>query len=155
LIDALEEVLRQGRQLVAALAERREAQDEGCQSVIELRPQPLVADGGLGLDDTLGTAMVAAYGTGVYLLSVIGGWLADRVIGARRSVLYGGIVIAAGHVSLTIPGAGFSYLGIMLVALGTGLLKPNVSSMVGELYSREDSRRDSAFSIFYMGNNIG
>ncbi len=114
-----------------------------------------VADGGLGLDDTLGTAMVAAYGTGVYLLSVIGGWLADRVIGARRSVLYGGIVIAAGHVSLTIPGAGFSYLGIMLVALGTGLLKPNVSSMVGELYSREDSRRDSAFSIFYMGINIG
>ncbi|GCD20398.1 peptide MFS transporter [Cellulomonas algicola] len=114
-----------------------------------------VANGGLGLDDTLGAAMVAAYGTGVYLLSVVGGWLADRVIGARRSVLYGGIVIAAGHVALTIPSAGFSYLGIGLVALGTGLLKPNVSSMVGELYGREDPRRDSAFSIFYMGINIG
>ncbi|WP_245528967.1 peptide MFS transporter [Beutenbergia cavernae] len=81
--------------------------------------------------------------------------MADRVIGARRSTLYGGIVIAAGHVFLAVPGAGFTYLGIVLVAWGTGLLKPNVSSMVGELYERDDPRRDSAFSIFYMGINIG
>jgi len=114
-----------------------------------------LANGGLGLDDDLGNAVVAAYGASVYLLSVIGGWLADRVIGARRSVLYGGVVIAAGHVSLALPDASFSYLGIVLVALGTGLLKPNVSSMVGELYPRDDTRRDSAFSIFYMGINIG
>ena len=114
-----------------------------------------VAKGGLGLPKASGEALVAAYGASVYLLSVVGGWLADRVVGARRSVLYGGIVIAAGHVSLTVPGAGFSFLGIGLVALGTGLLKPNVSSMVGELYRREDPRRDSAFSIFYMGINIG
>ena len=104
---------------------------------------------------TSGEALVAAYGASVYLVSVLGGWLADRVIGARRSVLYGGIVIAAGHVFLSIPGAGFSFAGIVLVALGTGLLKPNVSSMVGELYARDDPRRDSAFSIFYMGINIG
>lgn len=114
-----------------------------------------IANGGLGLDQTLGEAVVSIYGTGVYLLSVVGGWLADRVIGARRSTLYGGIIIAAGHVCLSVPAAGFSYLGIVLVALGTGLLKPNVSSMVGSLYDRQDPRRESAFSIFYMGINIG
>lgn len=114
-----------------------------------------VADGGLGIKEASGEALVAVYGSSVYLLSVLGGWLADRMIGARRSVLYGGIVIAAGHVFLTIPGTGFSFGGICLVALGTGLLKPNVSSMVGELYDRDDPRRDSGFSIFYMGINIG
>src|SRR6478735_9978608 len=114
-----------------------------------------VANGGLDIAETTGLALVSIYGTSVYLLSVVGGWLADRVIGARRSVLVGGIIIAAGHVGLAIPSAGSSYLGIALVALGTGLLKPNVSSMVGELYARDDERRDSAFSIFYMGINIG
>ncbi|MDF9876384.1 peptide MFS transporter [Cellulosimicrobium cellulans] len=114
-----------------------------------------VANGGLAIDDTTGAALVSIYGTGVYLLSVVGGWLADRVIGSRRSVLYGGVVIAAGHVSLAVPGVGFSMVGIALVAIGTGLLKPNVSSMVGELYARDDPRRDSAFSIFYMGINLG
>jgi proton-dependent oligopeptide transporter, POT family len=114
-----------------------------------------IANGGLGLADDVGNAVVAAYGASVYLLSVVGGWLADRMIGARRSVLYGGVVIAAGHVSLSVPDPRFSFAGIVLVALGTGLLKPNVSSMVGDLYSRDDPRRDSAFSIFYMGINIG
>lgn len=114
-----------------------------------------VADGGLGIGETTGLAVVSIYGASVYLLSVVGGWLADRVLGARRSTLYGGLIIAAGHVCLAVPNAGFSYLGIVLVALGTGLLKPNVSSMVGELYSREDKRRDSGFSIFYMGINLG
>jgi POT family proton-dependent oligopeptide transporter len=114
-----------------------------------------VANGGLGVAETSGLALVSIYGTSVYLLSVVGGWMADRVIGARRSTLYGGIVIAAGHVLLTIPVASFSYIGIACVALGTGLLKPNVSSMVGELYDRGDPRRDGGFSIFYMGINIG
>ncbi|MFC8733386.1 peptide MFS transporter [Luteimicrobium sp. NPDC057192] len=114
-----------------------------------------VADGGLGIERTTGLALVSIYGTSVYLLSVVGGWLADRMIGSRRATLYGGIVIAAGHVSLAVPGAGFSAVGVCLVALGTGLLKPNVSSMVGDLYDRDDDRRDSAFSIFYMGINIG
>ena len=114
-----------------------------------------VADGGLGIGERTGLALVSIYGTSVYLLSVIGGWLADRVIGSRRATLIGGVVIAAGHVSLALPSAAMSYVGIALVALGTGLLKPNVSSMVGDLYARDDDRRDSAFSIFYMGINIG
>jgi proton-dependent oligopeptide transporter, POT family len=113
------------------------------------------ANHGLGLPTATGEAVVAVYGAAVYLISVLGGWLADRFIGGRRSVLYGGVVIAAGHVSLAIPNPGFSYLGIVLVAFGTGLLKPNVSSMVGELYHRDDPRRDSGFSIYYMGINIG
>lgn len=114
-----------------------------------------VANGGLGIEERTGLALVSIYGTSVYLLSVVGGWLADRLIGSRRSTLYGGIIIAAGHVLLAVPAEAASYVGIALVALGTGLLKPNVSSMVGELYSRGDERRDSGFSIFYMGINIG
>ncbi|PJI93215.1 peptide MFS transporter [Luteimicrobium subarcticum] len=114
-----------------------------------------LANGGLALPQTTGLALVSIYGTSVYLLSVVGGWAADRLVGARRSTLYGGIVIASGHVSLSVPGVGFSAVGICLVAIGTGLLKPNVSSMVGELYARDDPRRDSGFSIFYMGINIG
>lgn len=114
-----------------------------------------VADDGLGLDDATGAALVAVYGSAVYLVTVVGGWVADRVVGARRAVLVGGVVIAAGHVSLAVPAHWTAYAGIVLVALGTGLLKPNVSSMVGELYRRDDPRRDAAFSIVYMGINIG
>jgi POT family proton-dependent oligopeptide transporter len=110
---------------------------------------------GLGLGQSLGEAVVSIYGASVYLLSVLGGWFADRVFGARRTVLYGGAVIVSGHLCLAIPVEGLAYLGIGLVALGTGLLKPNVSTMVGTLYEDGDKRRDSAFSIFYMGINIG
>jgi POT family proton-dependent oligopeptide transporter len=110
---------------------------------------------GLGLGQSLGEAVVSIYGASVYLLSVLGGWFADRVFGARRTVLYGGTVIVSGHICLALPAEQTAYLGIALVALGTGLLKPNVSTMVGNLYDKDDSRRDSAFSIFYMGINIG
>ena len=127
----------------------------GMRAILLLYLTDTVANGGLAMDGTTGAAFVSIYGTSVYLLSVVGGWLADRVIGARRSVLYGGVIIAAGHVALTVPGYAFSMTGIGLVAFGTGLLKPNVSSMVGELYSRDDHRRDPAFSIFYMGINLG
>ncbi|TDC15551.1 MFS transporter [Kribbella albertanoniae] len=110
---------------------------------------------GLGLGESLGQAVVSIYGASVYLLSVLGGWFADRVFGARRTVLYGGSVIVAGHLCLALPATSTAYAGIALVALGTGLLKPNVSTMVGTLYEQGDARRDSAFSIFYMGINIG
>ncbi|WP_242607793.1 peptide MFS transporter [Xylanimonas ulmi] len=114
-----------------------------------------IANGGLGFEKSQGEAVVSIYGTGVYLLSIVGGWFADRLIGAYRATFVGGVIIAAGHVALSLPSAGFSWLGICLVALGTGFLKPNVSSMVGELYERQDPRRQSAFSIFYMGINLG
>jgi POT family proton-dependent oligopeptide transporter len=127
----------------------------GMRAILVFYLTDTVANGGLGMDDTTGNAFVSIYGTSVYLLSIVGGWLADRVIGARRSVLYGGIIIAAGHLSLTIPTYAATMVGIAMVALGTGLLKPNVSSMVGELYSRDDPRRDPAFTIFYMGINLG
>src|SRR5690606_38764717 len=91
----------------------------------------------------------------VYLLALPGGWFADRVIGQRRAVLYGGIVIMFGHISLAMEGVPFFLLGLFLVIIGTGLLKPNISTMVGQLYSAEDRRRDAGFSLYYMGINIG
>jgi POT family proton-dependent oligopeptide transporter len=91
----------------------------------------------------------------VYLTPIIGGWLADRFIGTRRSLLIGGSIIALGHFSLAIPGMSFFYLGLALIIIGTGFFKPNVSTMVGQLYRQGDSRRDAGFTIFYMGINLG
>jgi proton-dependent oligopeptide transporter, POT family len=84
-----------------------------------------------------------------------GGWMADRIMGQRRAVLYGGVLIAAGEFFLVAPGLTMFYLGLALIVAGTGLLKPNVSTIVGQLYPPGDVRRDSGFSIFYMGINIG
>src|SRR5947207_15111173 len=91
----------------------------------------------------------------MHLLSVRGGWIADRFIGRQNSVLYGGILIMAGHISLAMPIVPTFYTGLALVALGTGMLKPNISTIVGQLYSKEDKRRDAGFTIFYMGINLG
>src|SRR5581483_3909444 len=91
----------------------------------------------------------------VYLLSLPGGWLADRMLGLRRAVLYGGVLIALGNFALTAPQLSFFYAGLVLIAAGTGLLKPNVSTIVGQLYPAGDGRRDAGFSIFYMGINLG
>ncbi|MFJ2032583.1 peptide MFS transporter [Streptosporangium sp. NPDC087985] len=114
--------------------------------------------GGLGLTQQTATAIVGIYGALIYLVALPGGWVADRVLGARRSVLWGGSVIMCGHISMAIPvrtGA-FVALGLLLIIIGTGLLKPNISSMVGKLYPEDDdARRDAGFSIFYLGINIG
>ena len=116
---------------------------------------PLTA-GGLGFAVPKAAAIVGIYTAAVYLMALPGGWVADRVIGQRRAVLVGGIVIAAGHFSMAIPALATFYLGLLLIALGTGLLKPNISAMVGELYPGDaGARRDAGFSIFYMGINIG
>jgi POT family proton-dependent oligopeptide transporter len=88
-------------------------------------------------------------------LPLIGGWLADRIFGARRAVLFGGIIIACGHYSMAINSLFTFYAGLILIACGTGLLKPNISAMVGQLYPEGDQRRDAGFSIFYMGINLG
>ena len=114
-----------------------------------------LAGGGMGLDTVTATAIYGTYTAMVYLMSVPGGWLADRVFGQRRSVLYGGILIAAGHFTLAVPARTAFFLGLVLIVLGTGLLKPNISVIVGKLYGEQDIRRDAAFSIFYMGINLG
>ncbi|WP_342541490.1 peptide MFS transporter [Heyndrickxia sp. FSL K6-6286] len=115
-----------------------------------------VSKGGLGLDQSTALAIVSIYGSLVYMSGIIGGWLADRIFGTSRAVFIGGILIMLGHIALAIPGnITFFFISMVLIVLGTGLLKPNVSSVVGEIYSEEDSRRDSGFSIFYMGINLG
>lgn len=115
-----------------------------------------VSKGGLGLDETLALSIMSIYGSLVYMSGIIGGWLADRIFGTSKSVFYGGILIMFGHIVLAIPGSlAMFFVSMVLIVLGTGLLKPNVSSVVGEIYSEEDNRRDAGFSIFYMGINLG
>ena len=115
-----------------------------------------VSKGGLGLDEHIALAIMSIYGSLVYMSGMIGGWLADRVFGTSRAVFYGGILIMFGHLALAIPGSiTMFFISMVLIVLGTGLLKPNVSSLVGDLYSEEDNRRDAGFSIFYMGINLG
>ena len=84
-----------------------------------------------------------------------GGWIADRCLGHYRSVLVGGIIIACGHFSMAFPDLPFFFAGLVLIVIGTGLLKPNVSTIVGTLYRKDDARRDAGFSLFYMGINLG
>ncbi|WP_128544369.1 peptide MFS transporter [Larkinella soli] len=112
--------------------------------------------GGMGLSEAESGAIYGLYVSSVYLLSLPGGWLADNVLGQRKAIWYGGIVIMLGHIILAIPsGPGVFYTGLAFVAVGTGLLKPNISSIVSELYPEGGARRDAAFSIFYMGINTG
>lgn len=114
-----------------------------------------LVNGGLNMSEAAGKATVATYSSSVFLLAILGGWVADRLWGPRRATLYGGVIIMLGHISLATPSAIAAFTGICLVALGTGLLKPNISTLVGELYESDDNRRDAAFSIFYMGINLG
>jgi POT family proton-dependent oligopeptide transporter len=111
--------------------------------------------GGLGFDTAVAGAIYGLYTSSVYMSTLPGGWIADRLVGARRAVLYGGILIAAGHFSMAVQSLAFFCLGLTLIILGTGLLKGNVAVIVGQLYSPEDRRRDAGFSIFYMGINLG
>jgi proton-dependent oligopeptide transporter, POT family len=111
--------------------------------------------GGLAFSDATATAIYGLYTAGVYLACLPGGWVADRLLGAQRAVLVGGILIACGHFVLGIPAKPTFFLGLLLVVLGTGLLKPNVSTLVGYLYPEGGARRDAGFSIFYMGINLG
>ena len=114
------------------------------------------ANPGLGLSVAEAGALYALYTAIVYMTNLPGGWIADKFIGARNAVFYGGCIIAAGNLMLAAPiGLPGFYAGLALIAIGTGLLKPNVSTMVGALYTQGDGRRDSAFSIFYMGINLG
>lgn len=127
----------------------------GARAILILYMVAPVAAGGLGFDTVRATTLYGAYTASVYLTALPGGWVADRFTGARRAVLLGGILISAGNFLLASGSLSLLYAGMILIAFGTGLLKPNVSSMVGSLYSEDDPRRDGGFSIFYMGINIG
>ncbi len=112
--------------------------------------------GGLGFDVREGSAIYGLYTMFVYLLALPGGWLADKYFGLRNSIYYGGIIIAAGHFSMAVPALETFFFGLFLIVVGTGMLKPNVSSVVGGLYSKDEpARRDAGYSIYYMGINIG
>ena len=114
-----------------------------------------VARGGLGLSANSGQVILASYSAAVYLLAIPGGIFADRIIGPWLSTLYGGVVIMAGHICLSIPSPALAWTGIVLVAVGTGFIKPNLSTIVGGLYDDDDPRRDAGFQLFYMSVNLG
>ncbi|WP_406093746.1 peptide MFS transporter [Streptomyces sp. NBC_01013] len=127
----------------------------GMQAILVLYFADTVANGGMGMEAGTAASVSAAYGTLVYLVSVAGGWLADRILGSYRAVLYGGILIACGHYAMAVPTDVMTWVGLGLISAGTGLLKPNVATMVGKLYRTEDERRDAGFALYYMGINIG
>jgi POT family proton-dependent oligopeptide transporter len=113
------------------------------------------ATGGLGMDTATAGAIYGLYTSMVYMTTLPGGWIADRLIGPQNAVLWGGVLIAMGHFSMAIPSLSTFYLGLVLIVVGTGLLKGNVAVIVGRLYSPTDERRDAGYSIFYMGINLG
>lgn len=118
-----------------------------------------VVNGGFGFDRPQASAIVGIYAASVYLASLPGGWIADRLLGLRKAILYGAILISVGHISIGfssfIGGKTTFFLGLVFIVLGTGLLKPNISAIVGDLYPEGGARRDAGFSIFYMGINTG
>jgi len=114
-----------------------------------------VAQPGLGFGEKRAGTIYGLYTMSVYLMGIPGGFIADRFLGHRRAVFLGGVLIAAGHFAMAFPSIATFYIGLGLIVLGTGLLKPNVSTLVGTLYTRDDTRRDAGFSLFYMGINLG
>lgn len=128
----------------------------GMQGVMLLYLWYSFAEGGLGLGETVATGVIGAYGGAVYLSTIAGAWIADRLIGAERTLFFSAIVVMAGHLALAIlPGFWGVGIGLVLVALGSGGVKANATSVVGVLYARDDPRRDAGFSLFYLGINLG
>jgi len=128
----------------------------GMRAVLVLFLVAAVSTGGFGIDDRTATAIYGLYTAGVYLAALPGGWIADRLIGAQRAVLAGGLAITFGNTLLAISSSpvGF-YIGLVVIVLGVGLLKPNVSAIVAELYPEGGARLDSGFTVFYIGINVG
>jgi POT family proton-dependent oligopeptide transporter len=114
-----------------------------------------IAEGGMGFDRSEAGSILALYLGSVYLMSLPGGWIADKFLGQKRAVFVGGLIIILGHILLAVPALVSFYGGLLCLVFGTGLLKPNVSTMVGKLYTKADPRRDAGFSIYYMGINVG
>src|SRR5215467_15627777 len=118
-----------------------------------------VMSGGFGFERPQASAIVGIYASSVYLSSLPGGWIADRLFGLRRSIMYGAVLIMLGHLSIGLTSFMGThtpfFIGLILIVLGTGLLKPNISAIVGDLYPEGGARRDAGFSVFYMGINSG
>lgn len=128
----------------------------GMRALLVLYMVAAVEKGGLGLDDKTSGAIYGLYAMLVYLLALPGGWLADKLFGLQKAVFYGGCIIAIGHILLALPFTETFFLGLLFIVIGTGLLKPNISSLVGQLYPiDQQAKRDAGFSIFYMGINLG
>src|SRR3954451_16665422 len=133
----------------------------GLRPLLDLFMAAALAEGGFGVDRTTASSIVGIYAFSVYLASLPGGWVADRLLGLQRAIFLGACLITAGHLSIGVSGfAGANgkipfFLGLVLIVLGTGLLKPNISAIVGDLYPEGGSKRDAGFSIFYMGINVG
>jgi POT family proton-dependent oligopeptide transporter len=127
----------------------------GMRAILVLFLVGAVSGGGLGLDDKTANAIYGLYISATYLLSLLGGWIADRLIGQQRSVFAGGILIMLGNACLAVGDPKLFFVGLILIVLGVGLLKPNISAIVAQLYPEGGSRRDAGFSIFYMGINVG
>lgn len=131
----------------------------GLRPLLVLFMAAAISRGGFGFERDQASAIVGIYGACVYLASLPGGWIADRLLGLRRAILYGAICISAGHISIGLSafagGKITFFLGLILIVIGTGLLKPNISAIVGDLYPEGGARRDAGFSIFYMGINTG
>ncbi|MHB8477551.1 MAG: peptide MFS transporter [Steroidobacteraceae bacterium] len=128
----------------------------GMRAVLVLFLVAAVAGGGFGIDDKTATAIYGLYTAGVYLAALPGGWIADRLIGAQRAVLFGGMAITLGNALLAVSASprGF-YIGLVVIVIGVGLLKPNVSAIVAGLYPEGGARLDSGFTVFYIGINVG
>src|SRR5881398_3275267 len=131
----------------------------GLRPLLVLFMSTAIMSGGFGIPRSYASAIVGIYAACVYLSSLPGGWVADRLLGLRRAIMLGAILIAAGHLSIGLSGLAVSkvpfFLGLVLIVLGTGLLKPNISALVGDLYPEGGARRDAGFTIFYMGINLG
>lgn len=127
----------------------------GMRGMLVLFMTAAIAEGGLAIGTATAFAIYGLYTASVYFMGLPGGWMADRLIGSQKAVWYGGIVIMCGHVVLAVPTTPTFFIGLILVILGTGLLKPNISAMVGQLYASNDERRDSGYALYYMGINIG
>jgi POT family proton-dependent oligopeptide transporter len=130
----------------------------GMRGLLTLYLSKSLIEGGLGFEKSQATLIYGWFTGLVYLTPIIGGWLADKYIGQRKAILIGGITMMSGQFSLAatpLMGTAFSWLGLGLLIIGNGFFKPNISTMVGALYQQGDPRRDAAFTIFYMGINIG
>ena len=131
----------------------------GLRPLLVLFMSTAIMSGGFGIPRSQASAIVGIYAASVYLASLPGGWVADRLLGLRRAIMTGAVLISCGHISISLSSLAHTkvtfFVGLILIVLGTGLLKPNISAIVGDLYPEGGARRDAGFSIFYMGINTG